>query len=114
MPETRSRLLSARIWALAGTLLPAIVVAVIAYAAADSVDDTDCDGFGCPSSGYGLIGVLATFAAPMIAVLGQLITAGLGAIWPALRVHPARLGLLGSLVSWILLGLAARNLRLLG
>jgi hypothetical protein len=114
VPETRSRLVSAQIWALAGTLLPAILVAVIAYAAAHSVDDTDCEGFGCASFGYGLISVLATFAAPVIAVLGQLVTAGLGAIWPALRVHPARLGLLGALVSWIVLGLVARALRLLG
>ena len=74
---------------------------------AASMDDPSCDGFGCASFGYRLIGVYAAFAAPLVGVLGQLVTAGLGALRPSLRIHPARLGLLGALVSWVVLGLIA-------
>lgn len=107
MPATDPRPLRAQVWALAGTFLPAALVAVIAYTAAYSVDDTGCDGFSCPSFGYGIIGVYAAATAPMVAVLGQLATAGLGALWPSLRFHPARLGLLGALTGWIVFGLVA-------
>jgi len=110
MPDTNSRPASAQVWALAGTFLPAALVAVIAFAVANSVDDTGCDGFGCASFGYAVIGAFAVFAAPVVAVLGQLVTAGLGAVWPSLRNHPAGLGLLGALLSWILFGLIATTL----
>jgi hypothetical protein len=74
------------------------------------MDDTSCDGFGCASFGYGVIGAYAAFTAPLVGVLGQLTTAGLGAMWPSLRIHPARLGLLGALTSWLLFGLIATTL----
>lgn len=105
MPDPTSRPLRAQVWALAGTFLPAALVAVIAYTVATSTDDTNCDGFNCASFGYGIISAYAAYTAPLIGVLGQLTTAGLGAVWPSLRTHPARLGLLGALVSWIAFGL---------
>ena len=80
------------------------------FTAANTVDDTGCHDFGCPSFGYGVIGAFAMFTAPVVAVLGQLVTVGLGAAWPSLRIHPARLGLLGALLSWILFGLIATTL----
>ena len=102
MPDTISRPLRAQVWALAGTFLPAALVAVIAYTVTTRMGDTNCDGYGCVSFGYGLISAYAAFTAPLVGVLGQLATAGLGALWPSLRL---RLGLLGALVSWIVLGL---------
>jgi hypothetical protein len=57
--------------------------------------------------GYGIISAFATFTAPVVGVLGQLVTAGLGAVWPSLRNHPVRLGLLGALVSRVVFGLTA-------
>ena len=105
MPDTTPRPLHAQVWALAGTFLPAALVAVIAYTVTIRMGDTNCDGYGCVSFGYGLIGAYAAFTAPLVGVLGQLATAGLGALWPSLRIHPAALGLLGALVSWIVLGL---------
>lgn len=110
MPDATSRPLRAQVWALAGTFLPAALVAVIAYTVATSMDDTSCDGFDCASFGYGVISAYAQFTAPLVGVLGQLATAGLGAVWPALRSHPARLGLLGALMSWIVFGLIATSL----
>jgi hypothetical protein len=110
MPETKPRPVRAQVWALAGTFLPAALVAVIAFTVANAVDDTGCHDFGCVSFGYGVIGAFAMFTAPVVAVLGQLVTAGLCAAWPSLRIHPARLGLLGALLSWILFGLIATTL----
>jgi hypothetical protein len=107
MPDTNSRPVSAQVWALTGTFLPAALVAVIAYAVANSVDDAGCNDFNCASFGYGVISAFAMFAAAVVAVLGQLIAAGLGAVWPSLRNHPAGLGLLAALLSWILFGLIA-------
>jgi hypothetical protein len=107
MPDTTSRPLRAQVWALAGTFLPAALVAVIAYTVATSIDDTSCDGFNCASFGYGVISAYAAFTAPLVGVLGQLATASLGAAWPSLRIHPARLGLLGALLSWTAFGLIA-------
>lgn len=107
MSATTPRPVRAQVWALAGTFLPAALIAVIGYVAASSVDDTGCDGFSCPSFGYGVISAFAAFTAPVVGVLGQLATAGLGAVWPSLRVHPARLGMLGALAGWITFGLVA-------
>ncbi len=107
MRATNSRPVRAQVRALAGTFLPAALVAVLAYTAASSADDSGCDGFSCPSFGHGVIGVYAASTAPMVAVIGQLATAGLGAVWPSLGFHPVRLGLLGALAGWIVFGLAA-------
>lgn len=71
------------------------------------MDDAGCDGFGCASFGYGVIGAYAAFTAPIVAALGQIATAGIGAVRPLLRVHPATLGLLGALTGWIVFGLVA-------
>ena len=107
MPATTPRPVRAQVWALAATFLPAALVAVIAYLAATSVDDSGCEGFSCASFGYAVIGAYAAFTAPIVGVLGQLATAGLGAVRPSLRHHPAGLGLLGALIGWVAFGLVA-------
>lgn len=107
MPSTDARPVRAQVWALAATFLPAALIAVIAVAAGRSVDDSGCEGFGCASFGYAVISAYAAYTAPVVGVLGQLTTAGLGAVRPSLRSHPARLGLLGALAAWIVFGLAA-------
>ena len=105
MPAATPRPVRAQVWALAATFLPAALVAVIACVVSRNLDDTGCDGFGCASFGYAVISAYAAFTAPVVGALGQLVTAGLGAVRPALRTHPAGLGLLGALLSWIAVAL---------
>jgi hypothetical protein len=105
MTTTLSPRVRAQFWALAATAGPALLATAVGLAAAVTVDDTGCEGYTCPSFGYGVLAVFAFVAAPAVGVLGQLATAGLGAAARPLRSHPVVLGLLGAALAWgVLIG----------
>jgi hypothetical protein len=93
-PSLPPRPARAQVWALIGTFVPAAGAAALAFGAAGRAED---------SFGYGLIGLFAAATAPAVAVLGQLTTAVLGAIWPSARTRPFWLGSLGAFLGWTVL-----------
>ena len=100
MPDTDRRPARAHVWALGWALLPVLAAVAAAFAVA-AADDGSCEGFSCPSFGAAILAVYAVVvAAPVVAVCSQLATLALRRAH-GLREHPAALGLLAALASWL-------------